>query len=155
MPADPEKEGTYPAPPGRAGDLRAQGAGGAGDLTSLNRVTVAAAVQDQSIFLVREVVGELLTGRTNVNVPLSHIAEILLAEATFRLRIRCLRFWQRDRDAGLFACEDLLAFEVAAIGESFEASASNAAFAWLAMFASCDLSVPTLVTSCATIRWFV
>src|SRR5258708_38880988 len=32
-------------------------------------------------------------------------------------------------------------------------SASNAAFAWLAMFATCDLSVPTLVTSCATIRW--
>src|SRR5260370_15677468 len=121
MPADPEKEGTYPAPPGRAGDLRAQGAGGAGDLTSLNRVTVAAAVQDQSIFLVREVVGELLTGRTNVNVPLSHIAEILLAEATFRLRIRCLRVWQRDRDAVLFACEDLLAFEAAAIGESFQA----------------------------------
>src|SRR4029077_11704555 len=34
---------------------------------------------------------------------------------------RTLRFWQRDRDAGVFACEDLLAFEVAAIGESFEA----------------------------------
>src|SRR5258706_1770547 len=58
------------------------------------------AVQDQSVFLVREVVGELLTGRTNVNVPLSHIAEIPLAEAAVRLRIRCLRFWQRDRDAG-------------------------------------------------------
>src|ERR1017187_2974336 len=29
------------------------------------------AAQDQSIFLVREVVGELLTGRTNVNVLLS------------------------------------------------------------------------------------
>ena len=39
------------------------------------------AAQDQSIFLVREVVGELLTGRTNVNVLLSHVAEILLAEA--------------------------------------------------------------------------
>src|SRR4029077_10350878 len=56
------------------------------------------AAQDQSIFLVREVVGELLTGRTNVNVLLSHVAEVLLAEAAFRLRLRCLGFWQRDRD---------------------------------------------------------
>src|ERR1035441_991952 len=78
-------------------------------------------VQDQSIFLVREVVGELLTGRTNVDVLLSHVAEILLAEAAFRLRLRSLGFWQRDRDASLIACEDLLAFEVAAIGEGFEA----------------------------------
>src|SRR5580704_7117069 len=77
--------------------------------------------QDNSIFLVREVVGELLTGRTNVNVLLSHVAEILLAEAAFRLRIRCLRLWQRNRDAGLLACEDLLAFKVAAIGEGFDA----------------------------------
>src|SRR5665811_1980188 len=37
-------------------------------------------VQDQSVFLVREVVGELLTGRTNVDVLLSHVAEILLAD---------------------------------------------------------------------------
>jgi hypothetical protein len=67
------------------------------------------------------VVGEPLTGRTNVNVLLSHVAKVLLAEAPFRLRARRLRFWQRDRDAGLFACENLLAFEVAAIGEGFEA----------------------------------
>src|SRR5450756_1846203 len=96
----------------RALSLQRAGAAGAGPV----------AAQDQSIFLVREVVGELLIGRTNVNVLLSHVAEILFAEAAFRLRIRCLRFWQRYRDAGLFACEDLLAFEVAAIGESFEAS---------------------------------
>src|ERR1700688_1449648 len=31
-------------------------------------------VQDHSIFLVREVVGQLLTGRTNVDVLLSHVA---------------------------------------------------------------------------------
>src|SRR5229473_5358893 len=78
---------------------------------SLQRAGAARAgpvvVQDQSIFLVREVVGELLTGRTNVDVLLSHVAKILLAEATFRLRLRCLGFWQRDRDAGRFACEDL------------------------------------------------
>src|SRR5215510_8467022 len=70
------------------------------------------AVQDQSIFLIREVVGELFAGGTNVNVLRSYVAEILLAEAAFRLRIRCLRFWQRHRDAGLIASEDLLAFEV-------------------------------------------
>src|SRR6476661_7067725 len=69
-------------------------------------------VQDQSIFLVRKVVGELLTGRTNVDVLLSHVAEILLAKAAFRLRLRCLGFWQRDRDASLITGEDLLTFEV-------------------------------------------
>src|SRR5664279_5060863 len=95
----------------RALSLQRAGAAGVGPV----------AAQDQSIFLVREVVGELFTGRTNVNVLLSHVAEILLAEAAFRLRIRCLGFWQRDRDASLIACEDLLAFEVAAIGEGFEA----------------------------------
>src|SRR5271170_3464253 len=73
------------------------------------------AAQDQSIFLVREVVGELLTGRADVNVLLSHVAEVLLAEAPFRLGARRLRLWQRDCDAGLFACKNLLAFEVAAI----------------------------------------
>src|ERR1700681_2730287 len=79
------------------------------------------AAQDQSIFLVREVVGELLTSRTDVNVLLSHVAEVLLAEAPFRLCARRLRFWQRDCDAGLFACVNLLTFEVAAIGDGFEA----------------------------------
>src|SRR5271167_3637373 len=43
------------------------------------------AAQDQSVFLGRIAVGELLTGRTNVNVLVSHIAEVLLAEAAFRL----------------------------------------------------------------------
>src|ERR1019366_6922722 len=37
--------------------------------------------QDQSIFLDREVVGEPLICRTNVNVVLSHVDEVLLAEA--------------------------------------------------------------------------
>jgi hypothetical protein len=59
---------------------------------SLQRASAArvgpVVVQDQTIFLVREVVGELLTGRTNVDVLLSHVAEILLAEATFRVSER-------------------------------------------------------------------
>ena len=43
------------------------------------------AAQDQSIFLGGVVVGEPFTGRTNVNVLLGHVAEVLLAEAPFRL----------------------------------------------------------------------
>ena len=42
------------------------------------------AVQDQSIFLVRVVVGQPFTGRTDVNVLLGDIAKVLLAEASFR-----------------------------------------------------------------------
>src|SRR5215207_5150437 len=43
------------------------------------------AAQEQSIFLVGVVVTEPFTGRTNVNVLLGHVAEVLLAEAPFRL----------------------------------------------------------------------
>src|SRR4029434_6970398 len=43
------------------------------------------AAQDQSIFLVRVMVSEPFTGRTNVDVVLSQVAEVLLAEAPFRL----------------------------------------------------------------------
>src|SRR5580704_1542771 len=39
------------------------------------------AAQDQSIFLGRVAVGELLTGRTNVNILCGHVAEVLLAVA--------------------------------------------------------------------------
>src|SRR4029078_9035238 len=46
------------------------------------------AAQDQSIFLVRVTVGELLTGRTDVNVLLRHVAEVLLAKTSFSFRIR-------------------------------------------------------------------
>ena len=43
------------------------------------------AAQDQSVFLGRVVVGEPFAGRTDVNVLFSHIAEVLHAEAPFRL----------------------------------------------------------------------
>src|SRR5471030_447788 len=46
------------------------------------------AAQRQSVFLGRVVVSELLTGRTKVNVLASHIAEVLLAEASFCLCVR-------------------------------------------------------------------
>src|SRR5262249_33858709 len=42
------------------------------------------ASQGQSIFLVRVVVSQPFAGRTNVNVLLSHVAEVLLAIAPFR-----------------------------------------------------------------------
>src|SRR5215831_13628670 len=50
-------------------------------LASVGRV----AVQDQSIFLCCEGVGEPFTGRTYVNVLCHEVAEVLLAEASFRL----------------------------------------------------------------------
>jgi hypothetical protein len=39
------------------------------------------AAQDQSIFLGSEVIGELFAGGTDVNVLLSHVAEVLFADA--------------------------------------------------------------------------
>jgi hypothetical protein len=50
-------------------------------LANIGRV----AVQNQSIFLGCEGLGEPFTGRTNVNVLLHEVAEVLLAEAPFRL----------------------------------------------------------------------
>src|SRR6478752_3779300 len=79
-------------------------------------------VQDQSLFLVREVVGELLTSRTNVDVLFGNITEVLLAEAAFRLRLGRLGFWQRHRDASLFACSFSLSRAVLATSSSEGAS---------------------------------
>src|SRR4029453_15109582 len=76
--------------------------------------------QDQSVLLVSVVVGELLSGRTNVSVLLSHVTEILFAEAPFRLCVRGHWLWQRDRDACFLARQDLLAAEVAAVGDGIE-----------------------------------
>jgi len=73
-----------------------------------------------AVLLVRVVVREAFTGRTNINVFLSYVAEVLFAEAAFRLRVRGHRLRQRHRDVGLFARQDLLAVEVAAIGDGFE-----------------------------------
>jgi len=42
------------------------------------------------------VIGELLSNRTNVNVLLSHIAEVLLAETTLRLNSRGYRLGKRN-----------------------------------------------------------
>jgi hypothetical protein len=66
-----------------------------------------------------------------------------------------LRLGKRDRDPGLFACQDFLTFKVAPIRNDVQIIAAQRGFRSLRLVASCDLSVPTLVTSCATIRWFV
>src|ERR1700730_6040615 len=85
-------------------------------LASVGPVTM----QDQPMFLVREVVGEPFTGRTDVDILLSHVAEVLLAEAPVGLGVRGHWLWQRDRDARLLARQDLRAVEVASIGNDIE-----------------------------------
>jgi hypothetical protein len=66
------------------------------------------------------VIAELLSGRTNVNVLLSQVTEVLLAEAPLGLCIRSHRFWQRDCDASFVAPQNLIAVEVATIGNGLE-----------------------------------
>src|SRR4029077_13608282 len=89
------------------------------DCTALADVCPVAA-QHQTVFLGRVVVGELLAGRTNVNVLVSNIAEVLLAEASFGFCVRGHRLWQRNRDTSLLACPDLFAVEVTAVGDGIE-----------------------------------
>src|SRR6476660_5794798 len=67
------------------------------------------ATQDHAFVLGCKGIGELFACRTNVNVLISHIAEVLLAEASFRLCVRGHRLWWRNRDASLLACQDLFA----------------------------------------------
>ena len=61
----------------------------AGGAAVLDGATLAGvgpvAAQDQSVFLGCGMVAEPFTGGTNVNVLISHVAEVLLAEAPFRL----------------------------------------------------------------------
>ena len=64
------------------------------------------AAQYQSFVLRRKPIGEPFTGRANVNILLSHIAEVLFAEASVRLDARGHRFWQRYRNCGLVTGED-------------------------------------------------
>src|ERR1700751_4931727 len=59
------------------------------------------ATQDHAFVLGCKGIGELLAGRTNVNVLVSHVAEVLLAEGSFGLCVRGHRLWQRNRDTGL------------------------------------------------------
>src|SRR5262245_5182004 len=65
-------------------------------------------------------VGEPLSGRTNVNVLLSLMAEVLLAEAPLRLDARSHRSWQRYLNCGLLTGKDFHAAVIAAIGNGLE-----------------------------------
>src|SRR6202795_508987 len=78
------------------------------------------ATQDHAFVLGCKGIGELLACRTNGNVLINHIAEVLLAEASFRLCVRGHRLWQRNRDASLLACPDLFAVEVTSVGDGIE-----------------------------------
>ena len=65
-------------------------------------------------------VGEPFTGRANVNVLLRHVTEVLFAEPPSDVDARGHRLGQRDRDARFLARQNLLAVEVAAIGDGIE-----------------------------------
>src|SRR6516162_9103729 len=71
------------------------------------------------MLLIGVVVGKLLAGRTNINVLLSHIAEVLFAKATSRLNAGGHRLRERYYDAGLVAGEYFRSAVVAAIGNGF------------------------------------
>src|SRR5450759_1474583 len=60
-----------------------------------------------------EVVRQLLAGRAAIDIVLGQINKIRFPKAACRLGARGLRLGQRDRDAGLFACQDFLTFKVA------------------------------------------
>src|ERR1700682_3478749 len=108
-----------------------------------------------AVFIGGEVVRQLLAGRTAIGIVLGQINKIRFPKAACRLGARSMRLGQRERDPGLFACQDFLTFKVARSATTSKLSLRSAAFASCAIVASCDLSVPMLVTSCATIRWFV
>ena len=78
------------------------------------------AMQDHAFVLGCKGIGELLACGTNVNVLISHITEVLLAEASFRLCVRGHRLGQCNRDASLLACQDLFAVEVTTVGDGIE-----------------------------------
>ena len=65
-------------------------------------------------------IGELLPGRAAINILISQINKILLAETAFRFGTGCHRLRQRHGDAGVLARLDLLAVEVTAIGDGLE-----------------------------------
>src|ERR1700719_2946576 len=110
------------------------------------------AAQHQPVFFVGVAVGETFTCRTDVEILTGHVAEVLLAEAPIGLGVRSHRLWQSDCNAGFLARQDLRAVEVASTGDDIEALLCSVSLVCLATPASCDRSLPTLVTSCVTIR---
>src|SRR5690242_17363515 len=54
------------------------------------------AAQDPPVFLVRVAVGKSFTSRTDVDILVSHVTEVLLAEAPIGLGVRGHWLWLRD-----------------------------------------------------------
>ena len=78
------------------------------------------AAQYLAIFLARVAKGQLLAGRTAIDVIRSVINEVLLTEASLSLGARRLWLRQRYGDAGIRAGLDLTAFVIAAVGDDLE-----------------------------------
>jgi len=111
------------------------------------------AMQRQPVLDVGEVVFQPFASGAAIDVILRQIREVLLAKAALRLGARGHRLRQGYGDAGLIARDNLLAVEVAAIGDRLQGIGLQRAFGFLGdARASCERSEPTLVTSCVTIR---
>ena len=78
------------------------------------------AAQLLALFLGGVAIFELLSGRTAIEILIAEIDEVLLAETAFPFNAGRHWFRKRHGDARLIAGQDLLATEVAAIGNGFE-----------------------------------
>ena len=77
-------------------------------------------VHQQSCFFRGEAPGQPLAGGTAVDVLLGQIDEVLLAEATLGLGVGCQGLWNVGLHPERLAGQDLLAVEVAAVGQHLE-----------------------------------
>ncbi len=78
------------------------------------------AAQDQSLFLGRVAVDQTLAGRAKVDVLISDIAEVWLSEPALGRGSGGERLGKGDGDSGLLAGQDLLAAEVATVGNRIQ-----------------------------------
>src|SRR6516165_3037124 len=72
------------------------------------------------VLFVRAVVLQLFASRAAINILVAEIDKILLAEATLGLNARGQRFRKRHGDAGLVTRQNLIAVEVATVGNGLE-----------------------------------
>src|SRR5437868_6479402 len=73
-----------------------------------------------AVLLTRIPIDQPLIGRTAVDILLTQIDEVLLAEAALRLCTRTQGLWQCYYDVGSLACQDLVAVEVTAVRNHLE-----------------------------------
>ena len=76
--------------------------------------------QRLAILLIRKTIGQFLARRAAIDILRGQIDKVLFAEPAICLRTRGHRLWQRDRNVGLLACQNLGAVEVATIGDDIE-----------------------------------